>query len=90
MITPSKHLNLDLCVLKAGAVVLSALKRFRVLQLDELRQKVVSKLGPDGELLFTPTIHFLFLVGRLDYHPESDTFEYIELKSGRSADGGLA
>jgi hypothetical protein len=37
----------------------------------------VKKLGAEGEILFHPTLNFLFLLGRLDYHAQSDRFEYL-------------
>lgn len=79
MIIPEKHLNLNLCVLKAGAELLRFLKQARVAPLSKLRERLVQKMGPDGEVLFQPTLGFLFLLGRIDYHPEADRVEFLEV-----------
>ena len=87
MIAPEKHLDLDLCVLRAGAFILSFLRRARVAGVEDLRSRLVAKLGSDGELIFMPTINFLFLIGKIDYHPKADSVEYIEsnIASGTSS-----
>lgn len=79
MIIPEKHLNLNLCVLRAGAELLRFLRRARVASLSKLRERLVERMGPDGEILFQPTLGFLFLLGRIEYHPEVDRIEFIEL-----------
>ena len=79
MIIPEKHLNLNVCVLRAGAERLRFLKRARVAPLSELRERLIEKMGPDGAVLFQPTLGFLFLLGRIDYHPDVDRIEFLEL-----------
>ena len=52
MIIPEKHLDLDLSVLRAGAVMLKVLKKDRRVELPAMREKLVKKLGADAELIF--------------------------------------
>jgi hypothetical protein len=78
MIRPTKHLDLDLSVLRAGAVMLTALRKSRVMPLFEFRSKLITTLGSDGELMFVPTVNFLYLIGRIEYHARTDSFEYVE------------
>ena len=77
MIRPAKHLNLDSCVLRAAAVLLVRLREERVCGFSDLRDSL-EPLGEDAEPIFMPTLHFLFLLGRIDYHPQTDSFEYLE------------
>ena len=77
MIRPAKHLNLDTCVLRAAAILLSRLRDERLCHFSDLRTSL-ELFGEDAEPIFMPTIHFLFLLGRIDYHPQTDSFEYIE------------
>lgn len=79
MIRPAKHLNLNSCVLRAAAVLLLRLKEERVCGFSELRQSL-DIFGEDAEPIFMPTIHFLFLLGRIDYLPQTDSFEYLEAR----------
>lgn len=77
MIRPTKHLNLDTCVLRAAAVLLSRLREERLCAFANLRTALAA-FGEDADPIFMPTLHFLFLLGRIDYHPQTDSFEYIE------------
>lgn len=77
MIRPAKHLNLDTCVLRAAAVLLSRLREERICGFADLRASLQA-FGENADPVFMPTLHFLFLLGRIDYHPQTDAFEYIE------------
>lgn len=45
---------------------------------DELITFLKGKVGDDGDIVVGPALYFLFLVGRLDYHVKTDSFEYVE------------
>ena len=77
MIRPAKHLNLNTCVLRAASRLLKRLKEERLCRFEELRHSL-DDLGPDSDVLFLPTVHFLFLVGRVEYHSQTDSFEYLQ------------
>lgn len=77
MIRPAKHLNLNSCLIRAAACLLSKLQKKRICSYGELKH-ALDYLGPDSEVLFVPSLHFLFLMGRLHYHPQTDAFEYIQ------------
>ena len=77
MITPEKHLDLNLCVLRAGAEMLGFLRRERVATVAKLRDRLVGKMGPDADVNFQATLNFLFLAGRIEYHPQADRIEYL-------------
>ncbi len=78
MITPAKHLDLDLSVLRAGAIMLNTLRKARRIELPKMREKLVSTMGADAELIFMPALNFLFLLGRLEYHSKNDSLEYLQ------------
>lgn len=80
MIRPAKHLNLDTCVLRAAAALLVRLREERICRFVELRNTLES-FGEDAEPIFMPTLHFLFLLGRIDYHSQTDSFEYLEAQA---------
>lgn len=77
MIRPAKHLNLNTCVLRAASTILTKLMEERICGFNELRHSL-DPLGPDAEVIFMPTVNFLYLLGRLEYHPQTDSFEYLE------------
>lgn len=76
MITPQKHMNLDVSVLRVAASMLKEVKKRRVIEFRQLRQKVVKSIGPDVDLVFLPALSLLYLLGRLEYHEKNDSFEY--------------
>lgn len=84
MIRPAKHLNLNTCVLRAASRLLARLQQERICRFADLRA-CLADLGDDAEVVFLPTIHFLYLVGRVDYHPQTDSFEYLQPRKGDAA-----
>lgn len=84
MIRPAKHLNLNTCVLRVASRLLARLQRDRICRFNELRDSL-SDLGEDADVVFLPTIHFLYLFGRVDYHPQTDSFEYIQPQKDSAA-----
>lgn len=81
MIRAAKHLNLNICVLRASSRLLATLQAERICSYESLRRTLFD-FGPDGDVLFLPTVHFLFLLGRVNYHAKTDSFEYIQPGSG--------
>jgi hypothetical protein len=76
MLTPKKHLNLDVSVLRVSSLMLRELHRHGVVEFEKLRGVVVRRVGPDGELAFLPALNFLFILGKVEYHVKNDTIEY--------------
>ena len=86
MLKPSKHLNLDLSLLRISALILSELRKYRLVEFEALRSCIARRAGDDSELVLIPALNLLFLLGRLNYHIKNDTFEYIEPRGGSNAD----
>ena len=84
MIRPAKHLNLNTCVLRVASRLLARLQRERICRFNDLRD-TLSDLGEDADVVFLPTIHFLYLLGRVDYHPQTDSFEYLQPQKDSAA-----
>ncbi|ODS83254.1 ABC-three component system middle component 8 [Devosia sp. 66-14] len=78
MITPQKHMNLDVSVLRVSSLALREVRRRRVMEFQSLRSKIVRLVGSDADLVFLPALSLLYLLGRLEYHPKNDSLEYRE------------
>jgi len=78
MIIPTKHLDLDRSALRISAEVLAELKRRRVLSYDRVVSLIKKRALDDGDVVVVPALSLLFLLGRIEYHPKGDVFEYIE------------
>ena len=85
MLIPHKHLKLNTSLLRLAALALEYLHKHRSVSYPQLYAHLErracardSKDGEDVRLMFGPTVSFLFLLGKLQYHDKNDTFEYLE------------
>ena len=63
----------------AGIVALLMLTRVRALRLCDYDALLafVRKNIVGGDVLFLPSLNFLFLLGLIEYHPKTDAIEYV-------------
>jgi hypothetical protein len=81
MIRPTKHLDLNTCVLRASSLLLARLQRDRVVKYDDMLASL-RPLGDAGDVVFPSAVSLLFLLGRLDYRVQTDAFEYLGGRRG--------
>ena len=77
MIRPAKHLDLNSCVLRTASILLSNLQSVRVCTYVDLRASLAA-IGEDADITFVHAVHLLFLLGRVDYHLQTDSLEYMQ------------
>lgn len=75
MLQPKKHLDLDTSTLRVAALMLRELSRTNVIGFEKLRARIAKRAGPDAEINFLPSLNFLFLLGKVDYHEKNDIIE---------------
>ena len=78
MIRPHKYLDLNLSILNLGGVILSELKAENYVRYDELLNRIVLKWGDNAKEVFKPTLCFLFVLGKIKYHKDIDTIEFLK------------
>lgn len=78
MIVPEKHLDLNHSVLRVAAHLLKLLKRKRVIKMDEGIASVTRRMGAESNPAILPALNLLFLLGKTDYLPATDSLEYID------------
>jgi len=76
MLFPSKHSHPDRTVFAAATILLSALRRKRIVQFDDLNHVLTTSTGASAEFLFLPAVSLLHILGLVDYHAAVDSFEY--------------
>ncbi len=76
MLTPRKHLDLNTSLLRIASIMLKELHKRGVIEMMTLKQRVIRKVGNNGELMFLPALNFLYLLGKVEYHEQNDTLEY--------------
>lgn len=78
MLKPTKYLNLELSVINVSAEILKVLRANQSMKYDEVLSYLCEIICDDVRYVFLPSISFLFLLEKLDYHVMSDSLEYIE------------
>jgi len=77
MLIPTKHIDLEKSVIRIASEVLNDLRRNRMMKYDAVVKLIARRArGDDGDSIVGPALSFLFLLGRIDYHPKNDSFEY--------------
>ncbi len=81
MLRPSKHSHPDRTVINVAMIVLERIQARRLVEYDELL-KYARKAVIGGDVLFQPSLHFLYLLGLVEYHPKTDAIEYVGPNEG--------
>ena len=76
MLRPTKHSHPDRTVINVSLLLLTRLKTRRLDDYDSLR-KYAKKAVTGGDVLFLPSLNFLYLLGLIDYRPKTDSVEYV-------------
>lgn len=82
MLTPTKHMNLDLSVVGITAILLKMFKKNRIMTLDEILGYVSDKAGSDVKHVFVLALDFLYLLGMIEYHLSTDSIEFLAPENG--------
>jgi hypothetical protein len=82
MIRPTKHMDLNTCVISVVASILSELQQTKAIPLDELDESIQTRINDTARLNFIPALSLLFLLGRIDYDEEADAIVYQTVTTG--------
>ena len=77
IILPDKHMNLELSVINVAAKIIKKLGTNEIMKYDELLQHLVETMGIDAKFVFPTGLGFLFLLKKITYNKQLDTFELI-------------
>lgn len=76
MLRPTKHSHPDRTIINVSLILLARLTSRRIDDYDTLRN-YARKSVVGGDVLFLPSLNFLYLLGLIDYRPKIDSIEYI-------------
>jgi hypothetical protein len=76
MLRPSKHAHPDRTIVAVSLLLLARLRSQRLCDYDALLA-YVRKGVIGGDVLFLPSLNFLYLLGLIEYHPKTDAVEYV-------------
>ena len=80
MIKPDRHINPDTSVLNIGAFILKRLNAFYDISYDNLLKEVTNNIGEEAKENYPYAINFLFLLGKIEYIENTDSFRYNATK----------
>lgn len=78
MISPSKHTNLEMSVLNISSLIIKRLISRGTERYDDLLDYLIVKKGSDVEIEFLNSLGLLYLLGKLQFHPHTDTVELVK------------
>ena len=76
MLRPSKHMKLEISTLSISSFILQEMSRSNILKYDALFEKISNRIGDDIKFNFHNALSLLYLLGKLEYHQKTDSFEF--------------
>ena len=73
---PTKHSHPDKTTIALAMIIVKRLKKVRIEKYDNLLEFLQNK-NSDSKTLFLSSMNFLYLMGLIDYHKKTDSFEYV-------------
>jgi hypothetical protein len=80
MIRPDRHTNPDFSVINISAFILKQLNPFYEISYDDLSKKVIENIGQGGKENYPYALNFLYLLGKIIYLEQTDSFKYNATK----------
>ena len=80
MIKPDRHINPETSILNVSAFILNYLNKHYDISYDFLLSKIISNLGEQAKENYPYALNFLFILGKIKYISESDSFIYNATK----------
>lgn len=77
MITPNKHTEIKYSVLYVAGLILKEIMKSGVVPYCELKESIVQLLGKEVSVVFPKSLSFLYLMNKIDYKEDIDSFIYI-------------
>jgi hypothetical protein len=80
MIKPNRHTNPDYSVINISAFIIKLLKAQYSIEYEKLLGKVINELGEKAKENYPYALNFLFLLDKIKYQEQTDTFIFNEVK----------
>lgn len=78
MITPNSFLDLDNSVLRISSIILKVLNNKKIMTYDEILKYLLKKEGENILLVLLNALSFLYILGTIEYHLKTDSFERLK------------
>ena len=74
MLTPNKHTNIKYSIPYISGLVMSEIQRNGIIQYDDLKSVIIEHIGQNVGDSFEFSLSFLFLIDRINYNKDLDSF----------------
>ena len=73
MLRPSKHTDLNMCILNVGSLILEQLAKYGPTKYDDMVMNLKEELGDNARFQVGPSLSLLYLLGLIEYDQNADT-----------------
>lgn len=80
MIKPDRYTDPRISIINISALILSELNEFYSIQYDNLLRQITLSLGDEARTNFPYALNLLYLLGKLKYDQQTDSFKSNETK----------
>jgi hypothetical protein len=77
MLTPNKHTSIKYSIPYIAGLILSEVRRSGIIQYDDLKDVVINAVGKEIGDTFEYSLSYLFLLDKINYNQNSDTFSML-------------
>lgn len=78
MIKPDRHINPETSVINISTFILEKLNEFYDIKYDNLLKAAQDKIGDSSKENFPYALNFLFILGKIEYIENSDSFKLLK------------
>jgi hypothetical protein len=72
MLKPEKYMDPNISVISISAEIIRVLKKEQIVGYGDLIETIVKLKGERAKINFLPSINFLFLLDKIEYHVRAD------------------
>lgn len=78
MLKPDKHTEIKYSIVYLSALMMKEIQRNGIIQYDELKNYIAQKVGNKANENFEQAVSFLYLLNKVNYSQELDSFKHIK------------
>lgn len=73
MLVPNKHTDIRYSILHISAIIMEEMQRSGIVNYDDLKNSIISRVGKEIGDTFEYSLSFLYLINKINYNQQSDT-----------------
>ena len=78
MITPEKHMNLKVSLIRVTSILIQLLSKNKIIRYDDGMRYLEAILGKKARYMYVASLNVLFLLNKIEYDENKDSIIFIE------------